>query len=68
MNQPDREGRWTIKRGDTEMWAAVTSLERNEVYLPTGEAPYRITDLDDYEWTFHSELTPEQVRHFTHGR
>jgi len=51
MNQPDKSGVWEIARGDMVL-VGIVDIDKEEIQLPTAEAPYRIGDLDDYEWKY----------------
>ena len=57
---PDRDGYWTVVFKTSDMvYHAMVCLRRNEVFLPFGEAPYRLTDLPEGEWIFVSNILPE---------
>jgi len=59
MNYPDKDGFWEVRwpTSNIELHAQV-SIAKNEVCLPTGEAPYRLSDLPEGEWTFVSDTLP----------
>jgi hypothetical protein len=49
-NQPNCDGFWEIERGTIKMVGKVR-LATNDLWLPTSDAPYRITDFEDWNWT-----------------
>lgn len=60
MNQPTKDGCWMIENASAKR-AGIVHLATNDFWLPSGEAPYRFTDFDNYEWTYLGEETPETV-------
>jgi hypothetical protein len=60
MNQPDRDGVWEIEKDGFRLRGEV-HMRTNDIYLPTGEAPYRYTDFDDYNWTFIGDFVKEEM-------
>lgn len=61
MNQPTKDGCWMIEKIASAKLAGIVNLATNNFWLPFGEAPYRFTDFDNYEWTYLGEETPETI-------
>ncbi len=59
MKRPDKDGFWEVswETSNTSLHARVC-LSKDEVDLPTGEAPYRLSDLPEGEWIFVSDTLP----------
>lgn len=60
MNQPDKDGMWKLTRDRTTVIGRVR-LETNDLFLPTGEAPYAINDFKKWEWEFQESLPETPV-------